>query len=70
MICINGSYLVFALALEFGATTKVEYIQGTNQYMASEQFIGEVSVKSDQKPLGCIAYELVTGEKAKSRHTF
>jgi tetratricopeptide (TPR) repeat protein len=53
-----------SLALEFGATTKVEYIQGTYQYMAPEQFHGEVSVKSDQYALGCIAYELVTGEKA------
>jgi len=42
----------------------VKYIEGTYQYMAPEQFIGEVSVKSDQYALGCIAYELVTGVMA------
>lgn len=58
--------LGIALALEAGETTRVPYVEGTYQYMAPEQFNGEVSVKSDQYALGCIAYELVTGEKAIS----
>lgn len=36
---------------------------GTYDYMAPEQFDGDVSVKSDQYALGCIAYELLTGQR-------
>lgn len=36
---------------------------GTPAYMSPEQFNGEVSRESDQYALGCIAYELLTGQK-------
>ena len=36
---------------------------GTPPYMAPEQFQGDVSKKSDQYALGCIAYQLFTGQK-------
>ncbi len=37
-------------------------IAGTAQYMAPEQFTGHASKASDQYALGCIAYELFTGQ--------
>jgi len=38
---------------------------GTPHYMAPEQSLGEISEKSDQYALGCIAYELCTGRRFK-----
>jgi len=37
--------------------------RGTIYYMAPEQFAGKASPKSDQYALGCIAYELFTGQR-------
>src|SRR5437588_4429487 len=36
---------------------------GTPPYMAPEQFQGEISKEIDQYALGCIAYELFTGQR-------
>jgi len=38
---------------------------GATHYMAPEQFSGEISEKSDQYALGCVAYELCTGRRLK-----
>ena len=38
---------------------------GATHYMAPEQSSGEISEKSDQYALGCIAYELYTGHRFK-----
>ena len=51
----------FGIALQIQNTRRVDEI-GTPPYMAPEQFKGQVSKKSDQYALGCIAYELLTGQ--------
>jgi serine/threonine protein kinase len=58
-----------ALLADFGiaATLSTESIihttiTGTPSYMAPEQFQGSASKESDQYALGCIAYELLTGQ--------
>ncbi len=51
----------FGIALQIENTRRVDEI-GTPPYMAPEQFKGQVSKKSDQYALGCIAYELLTGQ--------
>ena len=58
-----------ALLVDFGIATtmstasiKQVNIVGTPSYMAPEQFQGSVSKESDQYSLGCIAYELFTGQ--------
>ncbi|HEY0756959.1 MAG TPA: serine/threonine-protein kinase [Ktedonobacteraceae bacterium] len=58
-----------ALLADFGLATILEtasfkYVSsaGTPRYMAPEQFRGQVSRESDQYALGCIAYELFTGQ--------
>lgn len=38
-------------------------ISGTPLYMAPEQFKGQVCKESDQYALGCLAYELLTGQR-------
>lgn len=54
----------FGLATELSAGQTARVGQGgTLAYMSPEQFDGEVSVKSDQYSLGCIAYELLTGQR-------
>jgi tetratricopeptide (TPR) repeat protein len=47
-------------------TASMKYVNatGTPPYMAPEQFRGMVSKESDQYALGCIAYELFTGQVA------
>jgi serine/threonine protein kinase len=44
--------------------------EGTPSYMAPEQFHGQVSKETDQYALGCIAYELVTGQRVFSAPNF
>lgn len=58
-----------ALLADFGLATalssasiKSATTAGTPRYMAPEQFQGTVSRESDQYALGCIAYELFTGQ--------
>jgi serine/threonine protein kinase len=58
-----------ALLADFGiattlSTSSVKYssIMGTPSYMAPEQFQGTLSQQGDQYALGCIAYELFTGQ--------
>ncbi len=50
----------FGIAVVLKKTELVD-ARGTPLYMAPEQFTSEVSKKSDQYALGCIAYELFTG---------
>ena len=59
-----------ALLADFGIAvvlqaTSVEAVDkiGTPAYMAPEQFYGQVSRRSDQYALACIAYELLTGRQ-------
>lgn len=51
-----------AAVLSSGETRDVGR-RGTAYYMAPEQFAGKASPKSDQYALGCIAYELFTGQR-------
>jgi len=64
-----------ALLADFGlatmlATASIKYISnaGTPRYMSPEQFRGIVSKESDQYALGCIAYELWTGQPLFGGH--
>lgn len=57
-----------SLLADFGLATQLPSAQtmavdtsGSPPYMSPEQFDNQVSVKSDQYALGCIAYELLTG---------
>ncbi|GCF10171.1 serine/threonine protein kinase [Dictyobacter arantiisoli] len=59
-----------ALLADFGIATILSTasliltrVTGTPPYMAPEQFRGYVSRETDQYSLGCIAYELFTGQK-------
>jgi serine/threonine protein phosphatase PrpC/tRNA A-37 threonylcarbamoyl transferase component Bud32/regulator of sirC expression with transglutaminase-like and TPR domain len=52
----------FGIATVLGKTKHVD-VTGTPFYMAPEQFQGEISKKSDQYALGCMAYELFTGRR-------
>ena len=61
----NGEVLLadFGLATPLLSTnTEIVDEVGTPLYMAPEQFENKVSAKSDQYALGCIAYELLTGQ--------
>ncbi|GLV59886.1 hypothetical protein KDH_67100 [Dictyobacter sp. S3.2.2.5] len=52
----------FGIALQIQKTRRVDEI-GTPAYMSPEQFKGKISKKSDQYALGCIAYEIFTGQQ-------
>jgi serine/threonine protein kinase len=60
----NGEAMLadFGIALQVQRTRRVDEI-GTPAYMSPEQFKGKISKKSDQYALGCIAYEIVTGQQ-------
>ena len=51
-----------AIMLTTATLEQVAEVNGTPAYMAPEQFRGKVSRRSDQYSLGCIIYELVTGQ--------
>ncbi len=66
-----------ALLADFGLATvlssmsvKLTTAMGTPAYMAPEQFKGEISQEGDQYALGCIAYELFTGQRLFSAPDF
>jgi len=68
LLAVNDEAMLadFGLAMilqTMNTTMKNLGVEGTPAYMAPEQFKGEVSKKSDQYALGCIAYELFTGQK-------
>ncbi|GLV56360.1 hypothetical protein KDH_32010 [Dictyobacter sp. S3.2.2.5] len=52
----------FGIAIQVQKTRRVDEI-GTPPYMSPEQFKGKISKKSDQYALGCVAYELLTGQQ-------
>jgi serine/threonine protein kinase len=61
----------FGISVILGTKSiQTENIVGTPPYMAPEQFKGHVSKESDQYALGCIAYELFTGQRPFSAPDF
>lgn len=57
----NALLADFGIAMPMHKTRRADEV-GTPAYMAPEQFRGKVSKRSDQYALGCIAYELFTGQ--------
>jgi eukaryotic-like serine/threonine-protein kinase len=51
----------FGISVHVQKTSRVDEV-GTPTYMSPEQFKGKVSKRSDQYALGCIIYEMLTGQ--------
>jgi serine/threonine-protein kinase len=59
----------FGLAVSADAAGDGSMIAGTPAYMAPEQLLGEVSVRSDLYALGMVLHEIFTGRRAYPKHS-
>jgi serine/threonine-protein kinase len=59
----------FGLAVSAEATGDSSMIAGTPAYMAPEQLLGEVSVRSDLYAVGMVLHEIFTGRRAYPKHS-
>src|SRR5437667_4084752 len=52
-----------AIVLSTMSVEQLAELKDSSPYMAPEQFLGKVSRKTDQYALGCIAYEMLAGQR-------